>query len=80
MTTQEAEAILDQDLSEHIEASEPLEADTNPNRMGIVLVSPPLLERLDQIAIAEGQPRETLIQRVLWEFINAKDVAGSSPR
>lgn len=79
MTTEEAETMLDQDLSEHIEASEILETEAPPNVMGYIQLSSPLLAQLDRIAIGEGKPREILIQRVLWEFVHEQGAEEPTP-
>jgi predicted transcriptional regulator len=65
MTTAEAEALLDQDLSEHIAESETVQAEPYP----------PLLRQLDRIAEAEGTSRGEIIQRALWAYVNERGTA-----
>lgn len=79
MTTDEAEAYLAQDFSDRLADAEIVETEPGPHPMGLVRLSSPLLEQLDRIAIAKGRPRETLIQRVLWEFVHQQETDEAAP-
>jgi hypothetical protein len=79
MTTEEAETMLDQDLAEHIEASEVLETEALPNVMGLHPTEFAAPSATRSHCDRRRQPREILIQRVLWEFVHEQGAEEATP-